>query len=82
MADHENPPHGEPGHECVHIDATTAIAGVIIRPLEESLAPEGHTAFEVEAWANGMPKSVLAGFLRSVADSWDTDARAETAELN
>jgi len=86
MADQEtpNPPHGEPGHQCVHIDATTAVAGVIIRPLPEDHpdAPDGHVAFEVEAWANGMPKPVLANFLRSVADSWDEDHRAELAELN
>jgi hypothetical protein len=83
MPEHDhNPPHGEPGHECVHIDATTAVAGVIIRPIDLPDHPEGQTAFEVEAWANGMPKPVLAGFLRTVADSWDEEHRAETAELN
>jgi hypothetical protein len=76
----EQPEHGQPGHVCHTIDATDAVAGVIIRPLPDTL--EGHAAFEVEAWAHGMPKPTLAGFLRSVADAWDADARAETAELN
>jgi len=74
-----NPPHGEPGHQCVTIDATDAIAGVIIRPFDRD---DEITAFEVEAWANGVSKSVLAGFLRTVADSWDDEARAESADLS
>lgn len=74
-----NPNHGEPGHVCHTIDATDAVAGVIIRPFDRD---DEITAFEVEAWANGMPKSILAGFLRTVADSWDDEARAETADGN
>jgi hypothetical protein len=74
-----NPKHGEPGHECVKVDIGDTIAGVLIRPFDRD---DDITAFEVEAWANGIPKSVLAGFLRTVADSWDQDAHAETAEAN
>lgn len=74
-----NPPHGEPGHQCVQIDIGDTVAGVLIRPFDRD---DEITAFEVEAWAHGMPKAVLAGFLRTVADSWEQEAHAETAGLN
>ena len=74
-----NPKHGEPGHQCVTIDVGNTIAGVLIRPFDRD---DEITAYEVEAWANGVSKSVLAGFLRTVADSWDDEARADSADLS
>lgn len=78
--------HGEPGHVCkpLMIDATDALAGVIIRNSEDT--PGAVTA---DSWSHGLTKRTAAFILRDLAASWEADAdaddaaeRAAAAELN
>ena len=73
----EQPRHGEPGHVCRHalIDATHALAGVIIRA-----NPDQEDSLVAESWSNGLGKRAAASILKDLAAEWDKDADAEEAE--
>jgi hypothetical protein len=71
------PKHGEPGHVChrAEIDATDALAGVIIRQ-----HPDQEDALTADAWSHGLTKRAAASILKDLAAEWDKDADAEDAE--
>lgn len=69
------PEHGEPGHKRRTIDASTALAGILIHE-----HPDVPGALSVDAWAGGMSKRTLSDALRQLADEWESDADREDLE--